>query len=139
MEKRTYKKVMDVPTEMLVTEPVLVDKIKDRVKEEVINGIVGLMSNGNEYIVSLSDIIETQNYSCDFMSRFEQKINLVPLVRCKDCKHFYRDDIEEHTPYGFYNTCFHAFCDKHWDKEQGEYIDVDTDDFCAWAERREDE
>ena len=116
MEKRTYKKVMDVPTEMLVTEPVLVDKIKDRVKGEVINGIIGLMSNDNEYIVSLSDIIETQNYSCDFMSRFEQKINLVPLVRCKDCK---------------------------W--KQGSacvrFADVWTfsDDFCSRAERREDE
>lgn len=58
-------------------------------------------------------------------------------VLCKDCLHFVRDDIEEYTPYGFYNTYFHAFCDKHWDKEKGEYIDVHTDDYCSWAERRE--
>ena len=58
------------------------------------------------------------------------------IIRCKDCKHFIRDDIEEHTPYGFYNTYFHAFCDKHWDREQGEYIDVNLDDFCSFAERR---
>ena len=60
------------------------------------------------------------------------------IIRCKDCKHFIRDDREEHTPYGFYNTYFSAFCDKHWDKEQGEYIDVNLDDFCSFAERRED-
>ena len=60
------------------------------------------------------------------------------IIRCKDCKHFTREDIEEYTPYGFYNTYFHAFCDKHWDEEQSEYIDVKLDDFCSFAERRED-
>lgn len=59
------------------------------------------------------------------------------IIRCKDCKHFVREDVEEHTPYGFYNTYFHAFCDKHCDKEQGEYIDVKLDDFCSFAERKE--
>jgi hypothetical protein len=58
------------------------------------------------------------------------------IIYCKDCKHFIRDDIEEYAPYGFYNTYFHAFCDKHWDREQGEYIDVKLDDFCSFAERR---
>lgn len=55
-----------------------------------------------------------------------------PIILCKDCKHLY-------APYGFYNTYFHAFCDKHWDREQGEYIDVNLDDFCSFAERRTDE
>ena len=59
------------------------------------------------------------------------------IIQCKDCKHFVRDDIEEYAPYGFYNTYFHAFCDKHWDKAQGEYIDVNLDDYCSFAERRE--
>lgn len=59
------------------------------------------------------------------------------ITHCKDCKHCIREDIEEHTPYG-YNTCFHAFCDKHWNKEQGEYIDVKLDDYCSFAERKED-
>ena len=61
------------------------------------------------------------------------------IIRCGDCKHCVRDDVEEYTPYGFYNTYFRAFCDKHWDEEQGEYIDVKIDDFCSWAERRTDE
>ena len=58
------------------------------------------------------------------------------IIRCKDCKHFIREDVEEYTPYG-YDTHFHAFCDKHWDEEQGEYIDVNLDDYCSFAERRE--
>ena len=58
------------------------------------------------------------------------------IIYCKDCKHFIREDVEEYTPYG-YDTHFHAFCDKHWDEEQGEYIDVNLDDFCSYAERRE--
>ena len=61
----------------------------------------------------------------------------VEVVYCKDCKHFVREDIEEHTPYGFYNEYFYAFCDKHYDKEQGEYIDVNLDDYCSFAERNE--
>ncbi len=70
--------------------------------------------------------------------RVEQLPSAQPeIIYCKDCKHFVHEDIEEHTPYGFYNTYFHAFCDKHWDEEQGEYIDVNLDDFCSFAERRE--
>jgi len=58
-------------------------------------------------------------------------------IHCKDCKHFIREDMEEYTPYGFYNTYFHAFCDKHFDVDLGEFIDVKTDDFCSFAYRRE--
>lgn len=61
------------------------------------------------------------------------------IIYCKDCKHFVREDYDEYTPNGFYNTYFSAFCDKHWDKEQGEYIDVKMDDYCSFAERRTDE
>lgn len=59
------------------------------------------------------------------------------IIYCKDCKHFVREDREEYTPYGFYNTYFDAFCDKHFDIEQGEFINVKFDDFCSFAERRE--
>ena len=61
------------------------------------------------------------------------------IICCKDCRHFVRDDIEEHTPYGFYNTYFHAYCDKHFNREEGEFIDVCLDDYCSFAERRTDE
>lgn len=61
------------------------------------------------------------------------------IIHCKDCKHFVREDYDEYTSYGFYNTYFSAFCDKHWDKEQGEYIDVKMDDYCSFAERRTDD
>jgi hypothetical protein len=76
-----------------------------------------------------------------YLNRVIDKIKELPsaqpdIIQCKDCKHFVRDDIEEHTPYGFYNTYFRAFCNKHWDEEQGEYIDVNLDDFCSFAERR---
>jgi len=77
-------------------------------------------------------------------NEFDRELRRLPsaqpeIIYCKDCKHFVRDDIEEQMPYGFYNTYFHAFCDKHWDKEQGEYIDVCLDDHCSFAERRTDE
>lgn len=74
----------------------------------------------------------------DMMQRLKRLPPTYPnIIYCKDCKHFIREDREEYTPYGFYNTYFDAFCDKHWDNEQGEYINVKLDDFCSFAERRE--
>lgn len=70
-----------------------------------------------------------------------QIINELPtaepeIIYCKDCKHFIRDDTTEYTCYGFYNEYFHAFCDKHWNEDTGEYEDVYLDDYCSFAERR---
>ena len=61
------------------------------------------------------------------------------IIYCKDCKHFIRDDITEYTCYGFYNEYFSAFCDKHWNKDVGEYEDAYLDGFCSYAERRQDD
>lgn len=85
------------------------------------------MDNGVEYI----------HYG-DAVGEIEQLPSLQSeIIYCKDCKHFIREDREEYTPYGFYDTYFDAFCDKHWDNEQGEYINVKLDDFCSFAEREE--
>ena len=121
MEQRTYKKDMTVPTEMLVQEPLLVEKIQERVKSELIDGIVGLVSTGKEYIISLSEMVEIQRFTVDFMSHFTQRISLVQLVRCKDCKFHNYDDMG--SPY----------CIKKY-----EYGWKD-DDFCSKAEGRTDE
>ena len=121
MEKRTYKKEMTVPTEMLVQEPLLVEKIADRVKSELIDGIVGLVSTGKEYIISLSEMVEIQRFTVDFMSHFTQRISLVQLVRCEDCEFHHYDDMG--TPY----------CIK-----KHEYGWKDSD-FCSKAERRTNE
>lgn len=85
------------------------------------------MDNGDEYI----------NYG-DAVGEIEQLPSLrSEIIYCKDCKHFVREDREEYTPYGFYNTYFNAFCDKHFDVDLGEFIDVKLDDFCSFADRRE--
>lgn len=122
MEKQTYNKRIEVPTEMLVTEPVLVDQIKDRVKMELIDGLVEVVTPGNEYVVSLSNIIETQNYIEGFMTQFTQYIRLVPLVRCKNCKH---NRIAQH------ETGFVA-CELRINAKDDNW-------FCKDGERREDE
>ena len=61
-----------------------------------------------------------------------------PEIRCRDCKHCVREDYDVHTPYRFYDTVISAFCDLHWDCKEGEYRDINLDDYCAWAERRAD-
>lgn len=54
---------------------------------------------------------------CEVYERYN-KGDLVPVVRCKDCKHRIPN------PHGY--TCKKIF------KE------VSLDDYCAWGERRED-
>lgn len=77
--------------------------------------------------------VDAMQYDAELMQLPQAQLE---IIYCKDCKHLVRDDIEEQTPYGFYNTCFNAFCDKHFDIEQGKYIDVKLDDFCSFAERK---
>ena len=58
-------------------------------------------------------------------------IDFAPVVRCKDCKYFDHSDFgkgEEYWCKHFVSTDDYAHCHK-----------VIEDDFCSWAERREDE
>lgn len=64
-------------------------------------------------------------------------IDAVPVIRCKDCKYFNAEPVEEHTPYGFSNVHYACWCDKHTDYDNQKYLEVCTDDFCSWAERKE--
>ena len=60
------------------------------------------------------------------------------IIQCKDCKHCINDGYDEYTPYGFYNTYDDFFCDKHFGKDKGEHLSVNIDDYCSFAERKED-
>ena len=61
------------------------------------------------------------------------------LIRCEYCKYFNAEPVEEHTPYGFTNVHWACWCDKHTDYDNQKYLEVNTDDFCSWAERKDDE
>lgn len=49
------------------------------------------------------------------------RADLVPVVRCRDCKHYTEDDME------YYHYCGN-WCEQ-----------VEPDGFCAWGKRRESE
>jgi hypothetical protein len=54
------------------------------------------------------------------------KVDAVPVVRCKDCKHFfYNSECNKHSEYGTYIT--------------GHTFYTSPDDFCSHGERRTDE
>ena len=59
-------------------------------------------------------------------------VDAVEVVRCKDCKHFHAETVEEQTPYGFTNDIKVYGCMLH-----GEWVDVFVDDFCSYGERKE--
>lgn len=60
------------------------------------------------------------------------------LIRCKDCKYCWHEVAEDLTPYGFYNERHIYMCEKHFDDDMGELREVMIDDFCSWAERKEE-
>lgn len=66
------------------------------------------------------------------------KEKLQEVIRCKDCKYLWHEVAEDLTPYGFYNERHIFLCQKHFDKEMGELREVMIDDFCSWAERKEE-
>ena len=66
-------------------------------------------------------------------------IDAVSVIRCRECKHFDAERYEEHTPYGFTNECWACWCNRFSDYDAGDLYEVNTDDYCAWAERREDD
>ena len=53
-----------------------------------------------------------------------------PIVRCRDCKHYY--EVENYHPQGNYDSR----CCKYFDTYNDE---VEPDGFCAWGEAEEDE
>ena len=96
-------------------------------REQAIDGLAEY-GNGRAVYISVKEAVR----------RIEQLPSLQSeIIYCKDCKHFVREDREEYTQYGFYNTYFNAFCDKHFDVNLGEFIDVKLDDFCSFAEKGE--
>ena len=85
-----------------------------------------------EYIVQIED--SEKNMSERFVGQLR---SYQELIRCMDCKYFCAEQVEEHTPYGFTNMYWTYWCDKHTDYENQEYLEVNIDDFCSWAERKE--
>ena len=57
------------------------------------------------------------------MIREAPEVDAVPVVRCKECKHYYAD------PWGYGNCVF----------EGGVSRRTKDGDYCSWGERREDE
>lgn len=55
------------------------------------------------------------------------RADLVQVVRCRDCKHYY--ECEEYSPHGNYVRRCCEYFDSYSD-------DVGPDGFCAWGERR---
>lgn len=86
-----------------------------------------------EYIVPIDDTaIDWDEMFVGVIRKHEE------LIRCKDCKYLWQEVAEGFTPYGFYNKRHIFLCQKHFDKYMGELREVMIDDFCSWAERKEE-
>ena len=102
-----------------------IDTIKKRLFETAFNNI-GIKRNVDD---TLLDVAE---------DRLETWFDDVPpiqtdIIRCKDCAYCDSDVVD--APYGMTKKIF--WCDRLY-AGTNENLVVDPDDFCSWAERRED-
>ena len=77
-------------------------------------------------------IIEYSESDIGYMIRKRPTVDAVEVVRCRDCKYFHTETVEEQTPYGFTNDKKVCGC-----MLRGEWVDVFIDDFCSYGERKE--
>lgn len=61
--------------------------------------------------------------------------DVIQVVRCKDCKHWL-----PHTQFGYdadYEE-YHNYCKRHLPDDEFYAFIKEADDFCSWAERKEE-
>ena len=59
-----------------------------------------------------------------------QTEDVIPVVRCKDCKWWVRED---DSPFGYCNACKHGHFSNHW--EISIYRKYKADWYCAYGEK----
>lgn len=150
----------------LIDADVAIDVIKKRLFETAFNN-VGIKQNIDETIVDVAEnrlenwfnelppiqpeLKELSEWKADFKGYINdlnmpkddydgimEYIDEVPsaqpdIIRCKDCAYCDSDDVD--APYGMTKKIF--WCDRLY-AGANENLIVEPDDFCSWAERRED-
>lgn len=86
-----------------------------------------------EYIVFVED--DDRDYDEVFIHYIRRQDE---LIRCKDCKYFSCEHSDNGCVEHLYAEWTEMWCNKHFDKEAGEYLTVFEDDYCSWAERKEE-
>lgn len=64
-----------------------------------------------------------------------QTVDAVPVIRCKDCRYWL-----PHTQFGYDADWgeYHNYCEKHLPDDEFYAFIKEADDFCSWAERKEE-
>lgn len=60
------------------------------------------------------------------------------LIRCKDCKHFRVDHYDNGAVEHMFASWTEMWCNRMYQDDCGESLDINEDDFCSWAERKEE-
>lgn len=99
------------------------DGIVRHIATQLYDRLIGILDTEKEVIVKRSDLITVEEPGLHQV-QFRESINWRPLVRCKDCKF-----------YGFFGRV--KIC-KYWAGDPYEAAAPEEDDFCSFAERRDD-
>lgn len=108
-------------------------KIGDRVYvhghvDEIRKDTIIIQNSGGYFGTDKSEIVVAQ-----------KREDIVNVIRCKDCKYFSCEHGDNGCVEHLYAEWTEMWCNKHFDKEAGEYLTVFEDDYCSWAEPKDNE
>lgn len=86
-------------------------------------------------IVELKYPVEDEYFHMDTVFPNEYYGYGTPLIRCRDCKYWM-----PHTQFGYdadYDE-YHNYCKRHLPDDDFYAFIKEADDFCSWAERKEE-
>ena len=99
-------------------------------KEQISNGILAIVSDGNEYVIKM--LPEQRIKKPDMLSvEIRQGISVKELVRCRDCVMWNKEVSSGRKSLGNYR----CLCDEWSDYEDGRYRYTGENDFCSYGEK----
>jgi hypothetical protein len=102
-------------------------------KEQISNGILAIVSDGNEYAIKM--LPEQRIKKPDMLSvEIRQGISVKELVRCRECENWDTEYSSGRKSLGN----FRCICQEWSNAEDGFYRYTAEDDYCSYGERKGD-
>jgi hypothetical protein len=103
---------------------IIYGQMRMQIENDVVKAVqdVGINVDRDELLKVLED--DREQWEKGYQDAIEDR-NLVPVVRCKDCKHWWREN----------ETCKHPKCCEAWMC----VMQAPKDHFCSYGERKDNE
>lgn len=95
------------------------EHIVKHISSELAERIMGILEREEEIIVRQSDLRVSEFMPTNSVE-YRRQINWIPLVRCKDCKHYWKNNPSDDIPMCLASPKDDAFCSEGERKEDAE-------------------